>query len=217
MNKLLLVLIVILLGLVGASTYGYVHLTQKLSEAEEIAEREKELREIKVKKSTLSGVTEFIFARVSNQYMYFYDKKLGKVVKDHVQRLYEWDYEFSFGIKVPENWDWCISVVEDKPGYLQINSPKPSLISKNDPNPKIKKVIKSSSKKHEKTVDDAVNKLVKDRIKKDANTYLKEKNVIKNITLSFSKHIQDIINSTHQSSNPVAGVDINYVDKSVCK
>lgn len=217
MNKLLLVLIAILLGLVGASTYGYVHLTQKLSEAEEIAEREKELREIKVKKSTLSGVTEFIFARVSNQYMYFYDKKLGKVVKDHVQRLYEWDYEFSFGIKVPENWDWCISVVEDKPGYLQINSPKPSLISKNDPNPKIKKVIKSSSKKHEKTVDDAVNKLVKDRIKKDANTYLKEKNVIKNITLSFSKHIQDIINSTHQSSNPVAGVDINYVDKSVCK
>ncbi|MGH1429714.1 MAG: hypothetical protein ACRBB4_01220 [Neptuniibacter sp.] len=217
MNKLLLVLIVILLGLVGASTYGYVHLTQKLSEAEEIAEREKALREIKVKKSTLSGVTEFIFARVSNQYMYFYDKKLGKVVKDHVQRLYEWDYEFSFGIKVPENWDWCISVVEDKPGYLQINSPKPSLISKNDPNPKIKKVIKSSSKKHEKTVDDAVNKLVKDRIKKDANTYLKEKNVIKNITLSFSKHIQDIINSTHQSSNPVAGVDINYVDKSVCK
>jgi flagellar basal body-associated protein FliL len=217
MNKLLLVLIVILLGLVGASTYGYVHLTQKLSEAEEIAEREKELREIKVKKSSLSGVTEFIFARVSNQYMYFYDKKLGKVVKDHVQRLYEWDYEFSFGIKVPENWDWCISVVEDKPGYLQINSPKPSLISKNDPNPKIKKVIKSSSKKHEKTVDDAVNKLVKDRIKKDANTYLKEKNVIKNITLSFSKHIQDIINSTHQSSNPVAGVDINYVDKSVCK
>ncbi|WP_420600380.1 hypothetical protein [Neptuniibacter sp.] len=217
MNKLLLVLIVILLGLVGASTYGYVHLTQKLSEAEEIAEREKELREIKVKKSTLSGVTEFIFARVSNQYMYFYDKKLGKVVKDHVQRLYEWDYEFSFGIKVPENWDWCISVVEDKPGYLQINSPKPSLISKNDPNPKIKKVIKSSSKKHEKTVDDAVNQLVKDRIKKDANTYLKEKNVIKNITLSFSKHIQDIINSTHQSSNPVAGVDINYVDKSVCK
>ena len=217
MNKLLLVLIVILLGLVGASTYGYVHLTQKLSEAEEIAEREKELREIKVKKSSLSGVTEFIFARVSNQYMYFYDKKLGKVVKDHVQRLYEWDYEFSFGIKVPENWDWCISVVEDKPGYLQINSPKPSLISKNDPNPKIKKVIKSSSKKHEKTVDDAVNKLVKDRIKKDANTYLKEKNVIKNITLSFSKHIQDIINSTHQSSNPVAGVIINYVDKSVCK
>lgn len=217
MNKLLLVLIVILLGLVGASTYGYVHLTQKLSEAEEIAEREKELREIKVKKSSLSGVTEFIFARVSNQYMYFYDKKLGKVVKDHVQRLYEWDYEFSFGIKVPENWDWCISVVEDKPGYLQINSPKPSLISKNDPNPKIKKVIKSSSKKHEKTVDDAVNQLVKDRIKKDANTYLKEKNVIKNITLSFSKHIQDIINSTHQSSNPVAGVIINYVDKSVCK
>lgn len=216
MNKLLLVLIVILLGLVGASTYGYVHLTQKLSEAEQIAEREKELREINVKKSSLSGVTEFIFARVSNQYMYFYDKKLGKVVKDHVQRLYEWDYEFSFGIKVPENWDWCISVVEDKPGYLQINSPKPSLISKNDPNPKIKKVIKSSRKKHEKTVDAAVNSLVKERIRKDANTYLKEENVIKNITLSFSKHIQDIINSTHEGSNPVAGVDINYVDKSVC-
>ena len=216
MNKLLLVLIVILLGLVGASTYGYVHLTQKLSEAEQIAEREKELRKIKVKQSTLSGVTEFIFARVSNQYMYFYDKKLGKVVKDHVQRLYEWDYEFSFGIKVPENWDWCIKAVEDKPGYLQINSPKPSLISKNDPNPKINKVIKSSRKKHEKTVNAAVNKLAKERISEDANTYLKEKNVIKNITLSFSKHIQDIINSTHEGSNPVAGVDINYVKKSVC-
>lgn len=216
MNKLLLVLIVILLGLVGASTYGYVHLTQKLSEAEQIAEREKELRKIKVKQSTLSGVTEFIFARVSNQYMYFYDKKLGKVVKDHVQRLYEWDYEFSFGIKVPENWDWCIKAVEDKPGYLQINSPKPSLISKNDPNPKINKVIKSSRKKHEKTVNAAVNKLAKERISEDANTYLKEKNVIKNITLSFSKHIQDIINSTHEGSNPVAGVDINYVQKSVC-
>lgn len=217
MNKLLLVLIIVLLGLVGASTYGYMHLTQKLTAAEEIAEHEKALREIKVKKSTLSGVTEFIFARVSNQYMYFYDKKLGKVVKDHVQRLYEWDYEFSFGIKVPENWDWCIRVVEDKPGYLQINSPKPALISKNSPNPRIKKVIKSSSKKHEKTVDKEVNALVKDRISKDADNYLKEKSVRKNITLSFSKHIQDIINSAHEGSNPVAGVNINYVKTSVCK
>ncbi len=217
MNKISLLLLVIVIMLTAASSYGYVSLTGKLVSAQEAAHRERSLREINVKNSTLSGVSEFIFARISSQYTYFYEKNFKKGLNDKVEILYEWPFTYSFGVKTPENWNWCIKEVTGKPGYLRVNAPFPSLISRNEPNPKPIKVFKAVRKRDGKTVEEEVNSLAKKRIKEDAKAYLSDGEVNKTVTLAFAKHLQDIMNLSHKDSNPVAGVEINYVKKSVCE
>jgi hypothetical protein len=223
MTKLTTILILLLILITGISTYGYVTFTGKIEKAELTVKHEQALRKINVKNSMLSTVTEFVFAKITNQYTYYYDTSFVTTFSkvwggDEVQIVYEWPYTFSFGIKFPKDWNWCVSIITEKPGYITINSPFPSLISKNEPSPKPLKVIKAPSNKiNDQTVSDQVFKIANDRILSDSEVYLAEDNVTKNITLAFSKHIQDIMNLSHENSNPIAGVEINYVADSVCK
>lgn len=221
MNKLSLFLILLLLLVVGGAGYGYSEMKNQLDQANDIAMKEKALREINVKNSTLSKETEFIFARITNQYTYYYDKTflaaLG-ISRDTVKIIYEWPYTFSFGIKIPDAWDWCIKEVDGEPGYVQVNSPFPSFISSNPPNPKEKDIINGSAYAvNDQTRSDEMAGLALQRVNADANQYLNDENVQKNIRLAFSKHLQDVMNISHKNSNPVAGVKLNYVENSGCK
>ena len=219
MNKLSLLLVLVLLAVVGGAGFGYAEMRHRVQVAEETAEREISLRQINVRNSILSQESEFIFSRVTNHYTHYYNKVFTAAVvsRDTVKIVYEWPYTFSFGIKVPDGWDWCIQDVEGEPGYVQVNSPFPTFISSNPPRPKEKDIINGSAYAvNDQTRADEMEQLSLQRVQEDAQQYLADENVQKNIRLAFSKHLQDVMNLSHPDSNPVAGVTLNYVAESAC-
>ncbi|WP_158681605.1 hypothetical protein [Microbulbifer pacificus] len=222
MNKLIVTLILMLVVSVGGAVYGYVQFSYKLDRAEELVKQERDLRKINVKNSMLTNVTEFVFTKITNQYTYYYDTSFVTGLTqlwggDKVRIVYEWPYTFSFGVKIPDGWNWCPKEVDGKPGFVSVQAPKPSLISKNDPSPKYLKVIKAPSHRvNDETVSEQINEIAKKRIEEDAESYLQAESVSKNISLAFSKHLQDILNMAHANSNPVAGVEIEFVDDNSC-
>lgn len=225
MNKTVVILVICLAGLLAGGGYGYAILSGELKSAKQEAAHEKELRKINVKNSTLSSVTKFVFSEVTNQYTYYFDTNFVTWFTqtwggDRVQIVYEWPYTFSFGIELPEQWNWCVKVLKDKPGFVSVNSPKPSFLYTNPPNPTPAErgIINAPSHAvNDATVKQQMDAMSLQRVKEDAQQYLQDSYVQKNITLSFSKHIQEIMNLSHPHSNPVAGVDINYVDDNTCE
>ena len=179
---------------------------------------ERELRKIKISKSTLSSENKFIFSEITNQYSKYYAKNftVAGVVVDKVKIIYEWDYTLGFGVEIPAGWNWCIK--ETKSGFLEINSPSPSFLNSNEPNPKPSVVIKKSNATNLKTASQEMLELAQKRIDEDAKHYLSDGHIKKTMTLAFAKHLQRVINASHANSDPVIEVDIKYVeDSTTCK
>ena len=218
MNQLSIVLLLLLVLSVGFGGYKWSDLSQRVKDAEALLQHEGDLRRINVSSSTLSDESKFVFANIKNQYSYYYNKgftRAGMVV-DSVKIIYAWDYTFSFGVEIPNEWNWCVKDIPDQPGYVQVNSPEPSFLSSNPPSPKEVDIINGSNSTNDLTRSREMAEISLARVNADAEQYLDDPSLKKTIRLAFSKHLQEVMNSSHQESNPVAGVVLNYVETSSC-
>jgi len=222
MNVLSIVLSVILLCIVGLGGYQYSSLTNQLVIAKQERALAIEKQNITVKNSTLARTSEFVYSTITNEYMYFYDSNFSTNITkwfggDDVEILFEWEYVFSYGVKIPSAWEFCFLPVDNDPGYYFINIPPPELISKNVPSPGVKKAFKLGSYDiNSVTALKQMQKMAIERIKEDSEVHLQNKEILAQITLGISEHISSLINSSYHDSNPIAGIVVKYTNKSSC-
>ena len=222
MKNLLIILSIVLLCAVGFGGYKYSSFKYQLELAEKERDTAIQKQNITVKNSTLARTSEYIYSTITNQYMYFYDANFaGKVTRwfggDDVEILFEWDYVFSYGVKIPNDWKFCFTSVDHDPGYYTINIPHPELLSKNVPSPGVRKVFKLGSYDINSVAAlKQMQEIALERIKEDSEVHLQNHEILAQITLGFSDHISSIINSSYSDSNPVTGIVVKYTDISVC-
>ena len=121
------------------------------SQLQEDISEEIEKSKISITSTILSETTEFTFMKVTNQFVYYMDKK-GKDIGNGASKsarwkaLYKWDYPFHFGFKIDEGWNWCIKVDEQE-GIVTLNAPKIKQLNTSDASPKLVEIFNGGVKK----------------------------------------------------------------------
>ncbi|MEP0355866.1 hypothetical protein [Paraglaciecola sp.] len=223
MNTISTVLSVILLCVVGFGGYKWSNFQNQLDVALTEKNAAIEKQKITVKSSTLARTSEYIYSTITNQYMHFYDSNFaGRWTRffggDDVEILFEWDYVFSYGVKIPSGWEFCFASIDHDPGYYSVNIPNPELLSKNVPSPGITKAFELGDYDiNSVTALNQMQQIATDRINEDSQVHLENSEILGQITLGISEHISSLINSSYSDSNPVVGVVVKYTDTSSCE
>lgn len=178
-----------------------------------------EKHKIKISKTNLSQVTKFTFLEVTNEFQYLYEKTLGKwLTKDKVGVLYQWDYTFSFGFDLTKepNWNWCPTLISNEPGVIQVNAPGIVQTNVNSPSPKPVRVFNDAYwDEHQVRISNEVNEHANEKVKEVASIYLKNPTTISSVTKALGAHLQQVMNSAYEDSNPIREVRVVFSD--ICK
>ena len=175
---------------------------------------------IAISSSMLSEATEFTFMKVTNEFVYYMDKK-GSEIKHGANKsarwkaLYKWNYPFHFGFKVSEGWDWCIKVNEDE-GIVTLNAPAIVQLNTSPASPKVEEIFNSGFKSTQVAAQKYMQDLADDKVLQVANEYLSNNTVKRSVKKSLAAFFQDILNDAHEYSNPISKVEVNIVNKSGC-
>ena len=214
MDRIILVLTVAALAVLS------FFLWSENSQLQDDISEEIEKGKISISSTILSETTEFTFMKVTNQYVYYMNKKgkdIGYGAKKSARwkALYKWEYPFHFGFKVDEGWNWCIKV-DDEEGIVTLNAPKIKQLNTSDASPELVEIFNSGFKSTQVAAHKWMQDLSNKKIKQTAEAYLENKTVQSSVRKSLAAFFQEILNDAHKGSNPISKVVVNTVDKSAC-
>lgn len=193
--------------------------SENLQLQDDISE-EIEKGKISISSTILSETTEFTFMKVTNQFVYYMNKRGEDIGYDanksaRWEALYKWEYPFHFGFKVNEGWDWCIKVDEQE-GIVTLNAPQIKQLNTSDASPEVMKIFNSGFKKTQVAAQKWIQDLSNKKIRQAAEVYLSNNTVQSSVKKSLAAFFQEILNDAHNDANPVSKVVVNTVDKSSC-
>lgn len=214
MDRIILGLAAIALAVLSFSLWD------KNSRLQDDINEEIEKGKISISSTMLSETTEFTFMKVTNQFVYYMDKKGSEIghganKSAHWKALYKWEYPFHFGFKVDEGWDWCIKVDEQE-GIVTLNAPEIKQLNTSNASPEIEAIFNSGIKSTQVAAQKWMQELANKKMKSTANTYLSNQTVLNSVKKSLAAFFQEILNDAHKHTNPVSKVVINTVAKSSC-
>ena len=214
MDRIVLVLIAIALGIFSFSLWS------KNTELERGITEEIEKGKIAISSTILSEATEFTFMKVTNQFVYYMDKRGSEIGYDakksaHWKALYSWEYPFHFGFKVAQGWNWCIKVDEEE-GIVTLNAPEIKQLNTSNASPNLDAIFNSGFKGTQVAAQKWMQDLANKKVRETANAYLSNKTVQNSVKKSLAAFFQEILNDAHKHSNPVTKVVVNTVEKSTC-
>ena len=211
MDRVIYILISLLLAF---GTYHFWDRSKKINDqkvqVEQALAEEKQKSEIKINNSTFAEVTKFTFLEITNEFLYFYEDKIG--VKN-IKAIYEWDYTFSFGFDLSKHdgWDWRPKIIDEELGIVQITAPKIVQTNANIPSPVLKHLIlKPRTKEHHKEAARKVLEYATKKMEDMANSYLSKETTTISIKKALGSHLQNVMNSTHANSNPISEVRVVF-------
>lgn len=175
---------------------------------------------ISIDSTLLSETTEITFMKVTNQFVYYMDKKgedIGHGAKKLARwkALYRWEYPFNFGVKIDEGWNWCIKIDEQE-GIVTLNVPEIRQLNTSKASPTAEAIFNGGTKDTQVAAQQWMQELADSKVKRTADVYLKNDTVQNSVKRSLATFFQDIINDAHQNSNPVSKVIVNTVKQSTC-
>lgn len=215
--------VVMLLLLVIFAGAAYV-MYDKKNDAQQAQQRvEGELKKeigkgrITISKTMPELATEFIFMDVTNQYAYLFDTRTAGFKRERYVAYYEWNYTLKFGYAVPRNWNWCIKVIDEKNGIVQVNAPAVTQLGGNGAAPVVKTILNSALyASTEKLVNQEVQRIADEKIATQARVYLDNATLKASVRGALSSFLQDIMNGAYKDARPIRKVEINTVAASQC-
>ncbi|WP_177168832.1 hypothetical protein [Thalassotalea agarivorans] len=211
--------IILVLTVTGLAVLSFFLWSKNAQLQDEISE-EIEKGKISITSTILSETTEFTFMKVTNQFVYYMDKK-GKDIGHGAKKsarwkaLYKWEYPFHFGFKINEGWNWCIKVDEEN-GIVTLNAPQIKQLNTSSASPKLVEIFNSGFKKTQVAAQKWMQSLSNKKVKQAADAYLSNKTVQSSVKKSLAAFFQEILNDAHKDANPISKVIVNTVAKSSC-
>ena len=208
MDRIVTILIAVLMGAAAYFFYDKNEaLTEKINELEEVVKEQKEQEAIAINSSVLSEVTEFTFSKISTQFNYVHEKDgLGwKGVYE-----YSWVFNYHFGFKIPERWDW--GFIYNGNGEVSLSVPEVSQLNDYEINAKVVKRINKANGEHSVQMQKEVDVIAKEKVKTVEKQFLENDTVIKSTKRSLEAYFLALLNQVNPEK-PIHKVNITIVKR----
>jgi hypothetical protein len=186
MDRIILVLVAIAMGV---STYFFYN---KSTDLAGLLEEQKIIESVVINSSVLSEVKEFTFSKISTQFNYVHEKSGALWVGVYE---YSWVFNYHFGFKIPESWDWKFK--DHGNGEVSLSIPEVSQLNDYEINAQVIKRIKKANGKHSIEMQNEVNVIALEKVKAVEIQYLSNDTVIKSTKRSLEAYFLSLLNQVN--------------------
>lgn len=163
--------------------------------------------EISINSSVLAEVTQFTFSKIKTDFTYVHKKSGLTPLPWKGIYEYQWEFEYHFGIDVPQGWKWNFRDSSD--GSVSIDVPP--LTQLNDFNIKVNLIdrIEPANGPHSAEMKTETDAVALQRVKDVQAQYLRNPTVIETTRRSLESFFLNLLNERSEGS-PVHKVTINF-------
>ncbi len=209
MDRIVLGIVAILLAVFSYSLWD------KNNDLKEEVKRAVDIGEISINATMLSKATEFTFMKVKNQFTYHMNEKNVGPKKGNWEAICSWEYQFNFGYKIEDKWNWCIDVDQIK-GTVSINAPLIEQLNKSDASPKAGKIFNGGIKVTQVAAQEWMIDLANEKMKKTAEAYLGNETIQDSVKKSLASFFRGILNDARVGERPINEVIVNVASENSC-